>query len=459
MASYHGNTQTEPAKMEQIITEFFAKSLHIVLESRCPYVSSRHYSGEQNISSPSSSSSSSASVRPRDKWFNLALRDCPAALENIDFWRQSNLEPMVVDVILVQKPLNWDPVSCSPRRGFVRNLSAKERYPYFWNSELDELGCEAKNEKIIERWVVHYESRKSGRETGSGNKRLSCNSSHIVYKKSILLLRSLYLTVRLLPAYKLFRDLNSSGQIGMYNLTHRVSSFVEPFTRKEESDMQRFVFTPVDTSCGRLCISVLYRSSLSDASSETSTPMSPQFIPDYVGSPMADPLKRLPSLPAPQYSPSSSPFGRRHSWSYDQNRASPPSAFPSPSPTYSESHALISKVSSHRLPPTSVPRHLHEAPQFHTKQTSIDDWPSPTFSPSPSPSPPTYITGTHISKVLLRSESAPVSIPTSKLADTPLLLNKENLPPSPPLKATRAVTRMDRSSSLAQTGAAVDKVL
>lgn len=395
--------------MEQIITEFFAKSLHIILESRCPYVSSRNYSGEQVLSSPSSSSSSS-SFRPRDKWFNLALRDCTAALENIDFWRQSNLEPMTVDVILMQRPVDWDPLNFSPRRGI-------------YGSENDEFGCE----KIIERWVLQYESKKSG---SSGSKRSNCTSATALYKKSILLLRSLYATVRLLPAYKLFRDLTSSGQIRFYNLGHRVSSFVEPFTHREEADMNRFVFTPIDTTCGRLCLSVSYRSSLLDLSSEPSTPISPQFIPEYVGSPMAEPLKRFPSGLVSQ---SSSPFGRRHSWSYDLYRASPPSVnpSPSPSPTYSDSHALLSKQHSSRLPPSGLPL-------AHVKNPSYDEyWPSPMISPSPSPSPPTYIPNSHISKALLRCESAPVSIPASRLSSMPLLPNKLILPPSSPTKAAR----------------------
>lgn len=205
------NPHTEPAKMEQIITEFFAKSLHIILESRCPYVSSRNYSGEQILHSPSSSASSSSSTRPRDKWFNLALRDCPAALENIDFWRQSNLEPMVVDVVLVQR--NWDYASSSPRVALERNVSSKDRFPFIWKSESDEFGSDGNTEKIIERWVVQYESKKGCKETCSGSKRSSSISSHALYKKSILLLRSLYVTVRLLPGYKIFREINSSGQI------------------------------------------------------------------------------------------------------------------------------------------------------------------------------------------------------------------------------------------------------
>ncbi|KAF9613429.1 hypothetical protein IFM89_008259 [Coptis chinensis] len=65
--------------------------------------------GEQILlSSPSPTSSSH--VRPKDKWFNLALKECPAVLENLDLWRQSNLEPMVVDVVLVKRPVDIDPV-------------------------------------------------------------------------------------------------------------------------------------------------------------------------------------------------------------------------------------------------------------------------------------------------------------------------------------------------------------
>lgn len=412
--------------MDQIIPEFFTKCLHIILESRCPYVSSRSYSGDQSMSSPCSSSSSSSSIRLRDKRFNLALRDCPAALENIEFCRQSNLESVIVDVILGQRRNEWDP---------------------------NEFGFENKSENIIERWVVQYASRNTSRDSGRRS------NSTTLSKKLILLLRSLYVTIRLLPAYKLFRKLNSSGQIRSYQLGHRVSSFVEPFTHREEVEMQPFVFTPVDTSFGRLSILVFYKSSVSDANSEPSSPITPHLIPDYVGSPMADPLKRFPSVPVPQYSPSSSssPFGRRHSWSYDQYRPSPPSSFPSPSP--SESRFSVSKPSSHGLPPMSLPRNLPAMLQDRTRNAGFDGyWPSsPTFSVSSSPSQPGYVRGSQISETLLRSESAPLCIPASKLADTPCLSPKKNLPPSP-LKVRPSISMPDRSSGLIQTGPSVEKV-
>ncbi|KAF5745154.1 autophagy-related protein 13-like [Tripterygium wilfordii] len=414
MASPHNTTHSEAARLEQIITEFYTKSLHIILESRSPYMSSRNFSGEQAMSSPSSSSSSSSCVRSRDKWFNLALRERLDVLENLDLCHQSNLEPMVVDVILVQRPLQWD--SVSPRRDLPTNFSTKERSPFSWNSDQEDFGCEAKSEKIIERWIVQYESRKP-RDCGSGSRR-SSNTLQTLYKKSILLLRSLYVTVRLLPAYKIFRDLNSSSQICSFSLAHKVSSPLESFAHKEEAEMQRFGFTPVDTPCGRLCLSVLYRSLLSEVSSEPSTPMSPQFIPDYVGSPLADPLKRFSSLPV---YPPSLPFSRRHSWSYNSEKALSPTISFSPSPTYSEPQTSNSNACSRRPPPMSLPPHPPESSLAHKKSTSYDDFsPSPIFSPSPSPSPspPIYIPGRHLLKGLLRSGSAPVpvGIPSTKLS-------------------------------------------
>jgi len=165
MAPSHGNSHSEAAKIEQIITEIFHKSLQIILEVRSPDTSSRNFSCEQAMSSPSSSTSSSSSVRLRDKWFNLALRECPAVLENLDLWRQSNCQRMVVDVVLVQRPVDWDSMNFSP----IRISSSKERYPYCWNSDQDEFRChQVKSEKIIERWVVQYESRKVKDNRSSG---------------------------------------------------------------------------------------------------------------------------------------------------------------------------------------------------------------------------------------------------------------------------------------------------
>ncbi|KAG7577774.1 Autophagy-related protein 13 N-terminal [Arabidopsis thaliana x Arabidopsis arenosa] len=446
MSSSHNrsNNNSEGAKAEQIIFEFFAKSLHIILESRTPFMSSRNFSGDQMICSPSSSSSSSSSVRPRDKWFNLALRECPAALESFDIGRRSSLEPLVVDVVLVVRPLVGDQMNLSGKRELIRNFSGKE-YQSGWNSDQDELGCETKNEQIIERWVVQYDNRKIRESVTTSSRRSSSNKLQVMYKKATLLLRSLFVMVRLLPAYKIFRELNSSGQIFKFKLVPRVPSIVEPFTRREEAEMQKFSFTPVETICGRLCLSVLYRS-LSDVSCEHSTPMSPTFITDYVGSPLADPLKRFPSLPLSYGSPPLLPFQRRHSWSFDRYKASPPSVSCSPSPTRSDTHALVSHPCSHHLPP-----HPSDIPTGRRKESYAEEYPpSQDFSPPPSPSAPKHA----VPRGITRTESAPVRIPA------PTFQSKENVvAPSAHLKLSRhASLKPVRNLGPGESGAAIDKL-
>ncbi|KAG6508035.1 autophagy-related protein 13b-like isoform X1 [Zingiber officinale] len=329
MASTPSQSSSESAIVEQVITEFFAKSLHIILESRSPYVSSRNHSVDHFISSPSSSSSLSSS-RPRDKWFNLALQDCPAALENFDIWRQSNLEPLVVDIILIHRQWVPDVASC-----LLRNLA--------WNHE---LALEPKSEKIVERWILRYESVKrcssNLKPKNQSSKKNSRASSHLdetkLYDQSIILLRSLYVFIRLLPAYKLFHKLNASGRINPLSLSHKISSFGEHFTQAEEANMNKFSFVPIATPCGRLSLSVSYLRALEDVGSESSTPLSTQFIMDYVGSATTVPLKRFTSLPSARVEATIVSFTRQQSWNNDHQNLCTSSS--SSSPTHYDAYGM-----------------------------------------------------------------------------------------------------------------------
>lgn len=383
-------TSSEPPMVEQVITEFFAKSLHIILESRSPYESSRSFTRPSPPSSPLSGS------QPRDRWFNLALRDCPAALENFDLWRQSNLEPLVIDIVMMHRD---DTNTTSTEGG-----------------------------RIIERWVIQYETGKAGSGSGNGSKnhsRRSRNSSaedhslyRSIYKGSTVLFRSLHLVVRLLPAYNLFRELNSSGRIRPLNLSHKISSFVEPFTRAEDAEMKHYAFTPIETLLGRLSLSVSYIPVLEVvAAPKPTTSMPTELIMDYVGSPTTDFLRNFSSLPSDGISPACAAMARRHSWSIDHG------ARPSPSP----SPASINSEPRGRLQPRVL---LHENPlticsSGKKKTTGFEEcYPSPPLSPSPSHSPsPSYPRNP-----LLRYESAPVVIPTTRDS------GGGSLPPSPSLK-------------------------
>ena len=383
--------------VEQVITEFFAKSLHIILESRSPYESSRSFTRPSPPSSPLSGS------QPRDRWFNLALRDCPAALENFDLWRQSNLEPLVIDIVMMHRDNT--------------------------NTTSTEGG------KIIERWVIQYETSKSGSGNGNGSKnhsRKSRNSSaedhslyRSTYKGSTVLFRSLHLVVRLLPAYSLFRELNSSGRIRPLNLSHKISSFAEPFTRAEDAEMKHYAFSPIETLFGRLSLSVSYVPVLEVvAAPERTTNMPTEIIMDYVGSPTTDFLRKFSSLPSDGIAPVCAAMTRRHSWSIDHGAR--PSASPSPSMNSEPRGRLQPRVLLHENPLTTCSHPHSTLSSGKKKTTGLEEcYPSPPLSPSPSHSP----SASYPKNPLFRYESAPVVIPTVRDGGV-----GSGLPPSPSLK-------------------------
>ncbi|CAD6258075.1 unnamed protein product [Miscanthus lutarioriparius] len=305
---------SEPPMVEQVITEFFDKSLHIILESRSPYDSSR------NFTRPSPPSSPLVGSQLRDRWFNLALWDCPAALENFDLWRQSNLEPLVIDIVLLQ-------------RDNTKNAS---------------VGAS----RIIERWVIKYETSRAGNAIKNSGKKARSSSSHDhslyrrAYSALTVLFQSLYLVVRLLPAYHLFQGLNSSGRICPLSLSHKISSFVEPFTCAEDAEMKHYAFAPIETLLG-----------------------------GTVGAPSSEHGVR----------PSASPF-----------------------PMSSEPHGRLQP----RMPTDNSPTaysHPHNTSSSEKKRNTVNEecYPSPPLSPSPSHSPSSYPR-----HPFFRYESAPLSIPT-----------------------------------------------
>uniref|UniRef100_A0A6N2LWY2 Autophagy-related protein 13 N-terminal domain-containing protein n=1 Tax=Salix viminalis TaxID=40686 RepID=A0A6N2LWY2_SALVM len=120
----HGNSHPDSGKLEQIISQFLLKSLHIILDSRIPSLHPHDRSREL---------SSTSRFKKSDKWFNLFLGDRPAALDNLNFWHRNLMDPMIIDVLLVRQP------------------SAP-------STSMDNLYAVTSVETVIERWVVQYES-------------------------------------------------------------------------------------------------------------------------------------------------------------------------------------------------------------------------------------------------------------------------------------------------------------
>ncbi|XP_031283908.1 autophagy-related protein 13a [Pistacia vera] len=374
---FQTNLQSESGKLENIISQFLLKILHVILDSRVPSLHSRDQSSVYR-------------VRKSDKWFNLVLGDRPSALDNLNFWHRNVMDPMIIDIILVHKDPNP-----------IGSLSSS---------------C---NETVIERWVVQYESTKMVHhpinETSSSYKK--------TYKKSIVLLRSLYTHMRLLPAYRIFRQLRSSSPNFNFDIIYKVSSFSNPFSRADEESMCEYAFVPVEALPGRLCVSVTYRSTLIDFNLEPLVSLPPKIITDYVGSPLPDPMRSFPSsekgVRATSFPlrgvrpPSSAPLERPHSWSSGFQKGapflqsqpiggSPPAFRPSP-PSYDFSSSPSDNY-SHRVQNFRPPAH-YRSPSYDEYQLS------PPFSPYACPAPSTYLFGGNPIHARKSSETAPVSIP------------------------------------------------
>ncbi|CAN4085585.1 unnamed protein product [Withania somnifera] len=416
---FQSNPQGEFGRFEQILAQFLLKTLHIVLDCRIPSIRPYGRGGE---------------VKKSDKWFNLVLGDRPAVLDNLNFWHRNLMEPMIIDIILVQEK----PSSLSEHNSGIAG---------------------AYTETIIERWVVQYEyMRTMVPQIGDSSYKKTC-------KKSIILLRLLYSMMKLLPAFKAFRKLSSSQSCD-FDIIYKVSSFSAPFSRAEEELMKHYTFTPVDAQQGRLCISVTYREDLSDFNLETAASFPPAIITDYVGSPLADPMRSFPSSTSDKcghptsfpsrglHSSSSSPFQRPHSWtsgflgSPSLPRTQPYVGSP---PLYRTPHDLSSSPSDVHGQRFSPNNRL----TIHNKATSFDEYQlSPPFSRFPSPSPPTYLSGVSPRQTRLRSGTGPVSIPHPMMGKSSRYLspnlsdpNRHSLPPISPRS-----TKHDSSSQESPSG-------
>ncbi|XP_010515310.1 PREDICTED: autophagy-related protein 13a-like [Camelina sativa] len=420
------NLPSDVGRLEQIVSHFFPKALHIVLNSRIPSLQSRGRTRERCLSSSSGAGLNNNNVRKSDKWFNLVMGDRPAALEKLHSWHRNILDSMIIDIILVH------PTTTIPTDDDLHD---------------DDGSVVRSAETVIERWVVQYENPLIMSPQSSD----SVTRYQKVYKKSIIMLRSLYAQTRLLPAYRVSRQLSSSLASSGFDLVYKVSSFSDIFSGPVTETMKEFRFAPVEVPPGRLCASVTYRSDLSDFNLDTHITLPPRIITDYVGSPATDPMRFFPS-PGKSIEGTSfigragrppltgSSAERPHSWTSGFHR--PPAQFPTPNQSFSPAH-------SHQFSPG-----LHD---FHWSRTDAfgdSHQLSPPFSPSGSPSTPRYISGSNSPRINVRPGTAPVTIPSSATFNRYVSSNfsepsRKPLPPFSPKSTRRSPSSQDSLPGIA----------
>lgn len=290
---------------------------------------------------------------------------------------------------------------------------------------------------VLERWTISCDSPTLSSPSVSISK---------TYKKCILLIRSLYSLLRLLPCFKIFKLLNSSISSYDYGISYRISSFAAPFSREEESGFDAYTFAPVETQFGNLSLSVTYRTSITNFEFDLfSSVIEPaNIITDYVGSPAADPMRAFPAR-----------FERSNSNKDDYFRygMSPSGSRPISFPTRGRTvHVTNSYDRPHSWSDArSQPIDVYGSNRGLSRRYSGL---SPALlSDSPTPSPPVYGSSGNNHSNFMHSRSkmdtAPVSIPVSGFAGKHQTFRTPNhsdptrtfLPPPSPRS-----TRMEHSS-------------
>lgn len=268
-------TPTQKKEMQsmndQIINDLFMKSIQIILQSRIP---GKGESSAKSLSLPSSSSRGG----PRDRRFNLALGDCPAAVGALDVCNMIGFRSIVLDVLLVQ----------SKQQQAVDQLDFKlGKIDKQWSISPQQEDCK----RVIERWILQYLDRDD--EKNGGRHTLGTDEVPVVYKSIMILLRSLFCMSRVLPAYRLFQLASCSSYGKLFALSHRFLPLPRPLLHGESTKMKSYKFTPIEAPFGKICLSVYFRSIVASDMKIPSEIRLPRIMPNYIGSPTTDRFKKL----------------------------------------------------------------------------------------------------------------------------------------------------------------------
>lgn len=291
------------SQMNHLHTEFHARFVQVILESRIPeFMPSSSHSEE--------GSAPTLSGNIRVPAFNLVLGKSGATMEP---WCQGIQNPIVIDVMcsrrgndrvvegLVQKvgrgagnlfdivPAGLAFAKSGPEQPILLERWTVESRPY----RPQNLGKVERDSSLqAQKEMFGLRSDKLGfgsaeyfHSSGLREKNESAAAYHVVEKKMAILLRSTYSAARLLPAQKLVRAFAYSKFKMLFKVT------TSPLG-SHSKDMNHILFTPIRTHHGHLQVSVGYRQKIPSTEHETYA-LWPQIIPDYVSRATSLQLKKL----------------------------------------------------------------------------------------------------------------------------------------------------------------------
>lgn len=237
------------AKLTQVIQNFFSKSVQIVLQSR---IQSESHNKEEQLKVGGDVGGHNVSSKI-NKWFNLHMYNDNLPKEELKLWKNINdvsqMPPMIIEVYLDLRQLTA-----------IQTVILRDDNGNPWTVA---KGGSKKHEVVLERWLIEFDAN-----TVSGT---IVDELPLIYKQAIILFRSLYGYTRLMPTFKLKKNLNKSN----LNIGCKILDGKQPISSKgriglsksiiphqmltTESHMSHKHFLPIQTTLGTLKISIAYR--------------------------------------------------------------------------------------------------------------------------------------------------------------------------------------------------------
>lgn len=263
--------EKDAAKLNSIIQHFYTKAALTIISSRVNLPQSFYRDTNQPRS---------------NRWFNLVLDESDVLTDDLEKWANVDISKVQPSVLVVETYLDTAELTRTQSLVVVDERGRK------WdvaealattNQVASDRNNHAKDTKIVlERWRICLGGLQDGGPP-------STESMPNVYKKAVLLFRSLYACARFLPAWKFGRrlakqpaTLNSVRPMYRISQENDVSPTKDPIHvalyPSKEPTSETYRFKPTNTPAGPMCIEVSYRVNCDFRVDESEALLSSRFM-------------------------------------------------------------------------------------------------------------------------------------------------------------------------------------
>lgn len=241
-------------RLNQVIRNFHTKAALIILHSRV------------NLKPAYSKGTDTRRV---NKWFNIELDETEDYKDDIRPWKTCDLKEERPPPLVIEIYINLDTLNQGQRLVLLdedgKRWDVKTALESFSDVRTGKRRAMPDHELVVERWNIEL-----GDQTNALPSDMA-NLLPLVYKKSIVLFRSLFTYCNFLPAFKLSRKLNRGRSSGMVKLNYRIidprqspvrpptDSLSIPLCESSGSVSSEYSFGVTESPAGPFSVSVAYR--------------------------------------------------------------------------------------------------------------------------------------------------------------------------------------------------------